>query len=126
MLHALIIDDNLNNIEVLEMLLEQHDVSCATVQTVRHVEKTVTELELVDVIFVDLEFPQGNGFQVLTTLRRFEKLKGVPIIAYSVHTSEIDQARLAGFDGFLGKPLQAKKFPSQLKRILSGGAVWDV
>ncbi len=126
MLHALIIDDNINNIEVLEMLLAQHEASCATVQSVRHVEKTVSELEHVDVIFVDLEFPQGNGFQVLTILRGFEKLKGVPIIAYSVHTSEIDEARLAGFDGFLGKPLQAQRFPSQLKRILSGGAVWDV
>jgi len=126
MLHALIIDDNINNIEVLEMLLAQHEISCATVQSVRHVEKTVSELDHTDVIFVDLEFPQGNGFQVLTILRGFEKLRGVPIIAYSVHTSEIDEARLAGFDGFLGKPLQAQRFPSQLKRILSGGAVWDV
>lgn len=126
MLRALIVDDNISNIEVLQLLLEQEGVQSSKTQSVRHVQKTLGEMEQVDVIFVDLEFPQGNGFQVLNTLRALEQLKDVPIIAYSVHTSEIDQVRLAGFDGFLGKPLQAQKFPGQLKRILSGGAVWEV
>lgn len=53
-------------------------------------------------------------------------LDDVPIVAYSVHVSEIEIARRAGFDGFLGKPLDADRFSDQLRRILSGEQVWEI
>jgi two-component system cell cycle response regulator DivK len=31
-----------------------------------------------------------------------------------------------GFDGFLGKPINADLFPDQLKRLLDGQAVWYI
>ena len=33
---------------------------------------------------------------------------------------------LAGFDGFLGKPLNRNRFPEQVRRILEGEGVWEV
>jgi len=49
----------------------------------------------------------------------------VPIIAYTVHVSEIDVVRQHGFDGFLGKPLDSARFPQQLARILNREPVWE-
>lgn len=124
--HALIIDDNRSNIDVLVMLLEQEDVTHTAVQTVRQVEKALDQAGTVDVVFLDLEFPVGDGFQILDALKATARFQNVPIVAYSVHTSEIDVVRRAGFDGFLGKPLSTQHFPEQLRRILSGQSVWDI
>lgn len=125
MLQAFIIDDNANNLEILQMLLMQENVESTTVQMPRQVRHAVSGLHEVDVIFVDLEYPQGDGYQVLEILRGYPHLQDVPIIAYSVHTSEIDKARQAGFNGFLGKPLRVQQFPEQLRRILRREGVWE-
>jgi two-component system, cell cycle response regulator DivK len=57
-------------------------------------------------------------------VRKHPLLKAIPIIAYSVHTSEAEQARRLGFNGFLGKPLNADDFADQLHNILQGNSVW--
>jgi two-component system cell cycle response regulator DivK len=126
MLHALIIDDNRNNIDVLTMFLEREGVSQTAVQNARQISKTLDQLDRVDVVFLDLEFPYGDGFQVLETVKAIPEFADVPVIAYTVHTSEIDEARRAGFDGFLGKPLDSRRFSGQLNRILNGIPVWDI
>ncbi|MBN8639269.1 MAG: response regulator [Anaerolineae bacterium] len=124
--HALIIEDNSNNSEVLAILLELQGVASTNVRSPRQVASTIEQLEHVDVIFLDLEFPYGDGFSVFKLLRSDPRYAAIPIIAYSVHISQVDKVRAAGFQGFLGKPLSIEQFPDQLRRILSGIAVWEV
>ena len=125
-LHALIIEDNSNNSEVLAILLELQGVDSTNVRSPRHVASAIEQLERVDVIFLDLEFPYGDGYSVFSMLRSDPRYAAIPIIAYSVHTSQIDRVRAAGFQGFLGKPLSVEQFPNQLSRILNGDSVWEV
>ncbi len=125
-LHALIIEDNSNNSEVLAILLELQGVDSTNVRSPRQVASAIEQLDRVDVIFLDLEFPYGDGYSVFTLLRADPRYEAIPIIAYSVHTSQIDRVRAAGFQGFLGKPLSVEQFPNQLSRILNGDSVWEV
>ncbi len=123
--HALIIDDNLNNLEVLEELLTEQNFSYTAIQDPTRVSDELQSLAQVDVVFCDLEMPKLDGFQILSILR--EQLgQSVPIITYTVHLSEIDKSRRMGFDGFLGKPLDAERFPVLISRILAGEAVWEL
>src|SRR6185503_4071049 len=124
--HALIIDDNDLNIDVLSMMLANEGLSYTSVQLPRDVADVLPELEAIDIVFLDLEFPDGDGFEMLPELKANPQLKGVPIVAYTVHISEIDAARRAGFHSFIGKPLDARRFPNQLKRILNKQPVWEV
>jgi two-component system cell cycle response regulator DivK len=62
----------------------------------------------------------------LLSILRQQLGKSVPIITYTVHLSEMDMARKMGFDGFLGKPLDADRFPELIKRILNGKSVWEL
>lgn len=126
MAHVLIIDDNRSNINVLGMLLQNEGVSYASVELITTVSDVLENEGPFDLIFLDLEFPTGNGFKLIDKLRERDSLAGVPIIAYSVHVSEIEMARRAGFDGFLGKPLDADIFPDQLQRLLDGQPVWEI
>jgi len=122
---ALIIDDQVSNIDVLAMLLKQEGVASVSVTSVRGVFEALDQTPGVGLVFLDLEMPNGDYHETLAKLKADPRLSGVPIIAYTVHTSEIDQARQAGFDGFIGKPLHATEFSGQLQRILNGERVWS-
>lgn len=123
--HVVIVDDNHLNIEVLSMLLEREGIACTTLDSPRFLEEALERAPHVDVIFLDLEMPNYSGFDILRALKTDGRYADIPIIAYTVHTSEVDEARRVGFDGFLGKPLDPHRFPQILARILSGETVWE-
>lgn len=123
--HALIIDDNIRNVNVLARLLSEQTVSSTSVTNSRLLETTLGTTDSPDVIFVDLEMPGLNGFDILKRLKADARFQGVPVIAYTVHISEMHEARQRGFDGFIGKPLDPDRFPGQLTQILQGIPVWE-
>ena len=86
----------------------------------------IRRIPKVSVIFLDLEMPRYNGYEILAMLKSLPELAGVPVIAYTTHISHMREARVAGFDSFLGKPLNRQLFPKQLARILQGEEVWEV
>lgn len=77
----------------------------------------------IQVVFLDLEMPAINGYEALPIIKHHPNFAHTPVIAYSVHVSEMQRALDMGFDGFLGKPLSAEAFPDQLQRILNGEQV---
>jgi two-component system, cell cycle response regulator DivK len=123
-IHALIIDDDSFNLEVLGRMLAAEGAAYTTVQDPTNITATLNNLKQVDVVFLDLEMPKMDGykaFQLLTS-----KLgSGVPIIACTVHSNEIETARKLGFAGFLGKPLDRDRFKDQFKRIQNNQPVWE-
>lgn len=122
-IHAVIVDDSEVGVKVLANLLEVNHVSFTAIQDPRQASRVLSELQQVDVIFLDLEMPHLSGIDLLTMIKQDLGLS-VPVIAYTVHTSEIDQMRQVGFDGFLGKPLKMRDFSQQLQDILGGLPVW--
>jgi two-component system, cell cycle response regulator DivK len=123
MTHALLIDDNAQNLRVLSQLLSRQNVSCTEISDSRKVSTLLPTLQPIDVVFLDLEMPGLDGFKVKDLLKA--QLGTVPIVAYTVHVSEIVKVKQLGFDGFLAKPLDNARFPDQLARILNGEPVWE-
>lgn len=123
MMYALIIDDDKNNLEVLAQMLESQNVESIQLDDPNHLDQVLQKTPDFDVVFLDLEMPETSGYEVLGYLR--QKGIDVPVIAYTIHLSQINHARQNGFDGFVGKPLQFKRFPDQLRRILDGQPVWE-
>jgi two-component system KDP operon response regulator KdpE len=124
-IHALIIDDDHASVDVITALLDQLGASYTALATSDNIVNSIRALDhQVDVIFLDLEMPVRNGYEVLLDLRD-ELSVAVPIVAYTAHTSEIVDARDAGFHSFLGKPLNSGKFAAQLSDILDNRPVWS-
>lgn len=124
MTRALIIDDNVVGIQVLAQFLEVADVSYVALQHSYQIEELSSHLDEFDVIFLDLEMPNPDGFTLFRFLREDMNLS-IPIIAYSVHSNEMLTAQQIGFDGFLSKPIRKERFPAQLQRILQREPVWE-
>ena len=123
---ALVIDDNQHNINVIAQLLSIEDIESTCFQSTPTLLHNLPQLSGFDMVFLDMEMPHHNGYQIFQALKDSSEFARVPIIAHSVHTSEINTFREQGFDGFLGKPIDAERFPSQVQQILSGKSVWYI
>jgi CheY-like chemotaxis protein len=123
-IHALIIDDNQIDQKVLAQLLTMEGADLIQIYDPVDLVAKLQLLDEMDIVFVDLEMPHYNGYQVLELL--IQKYgTSVPIVACTVHTSEVSMARSQGFHSFIGKPLNSTRFSSQVQRILRGESIWD-
>ncbi|MBL8119677.1 MAG: response regulator [Anaerolineae bacterium] len=80
-----------------------------------------------NIIFLDLNLPKTNGYEIIKKIRAESRLKDVLVIAVTAQDAdeEIPRCMEAGFDGFIGKPISRTRFPRQLRRILMGDPVWE-
>jgi CheY-like chemotaxis protein len=124
--YVLIIDDNPSDAEVLRGLLDRIGVKYDVVFDYRDIHTALEQIKIPHAIFLDLEIPGTNGYEVLEFIRSIPNFGKVPIVAYSAHSSEMNFARQAGFNSFLGKPLRSSQFAAQLEQILNGESVWEV
>jgi two-component system cell cycle response regulator DivK len=123
--HALIIDDDAYSLYVMERLLDQEDITYTGVADPSQLEEVLQTLDRVDIVFLDLEMPKMDGYEVLAFLN--ERLASkVPVVACTVHTAEIGNTRRHGFFSFVAKPLDVDRFSDQLNRILNGDPVWEM
>src|SRR5215510_2651274 len=110
-MHALIIDDDSFNLGVLSQMLDMEGVSSSGLINPVMLDEALADSTPIDLVFLDLELPGTNGLEIFHSLKANDRFQEVPIIAYTVHVSEINTIRQLGFQGFIGKPIDADKFP---------------
>ncbi|MDX1521338.1 MAG: response regulator [Anaerolineae bacterium] len=125
---ALVVEDDVSGLAIISVMLRRLGLRTVMERYATAVSDRVDRMTKVDVVFLDIGLPDGDGYEVLEQLRARPNLKDVPIIAVTARDAsiEMNKARAAGFDGFLGKPLNRTRFPDQVSRILKGEGVWEV
>jgi signal transduction histidine kinase len=82
----------------------------------------VAKRELPDLILMDINISGLDGYEVTTRLRTIDDLEKVPIVAVTAATLQGDRERalIAGCTGYISKPIDIDKFPSQVRSFLQG------
>jgi CheY-like chemotaxis protein/HPt (histidine-containing phosphotransfer) domain-containing protein len=80
-----------------------------------------------DVVLMDVQMPEMDGFEATAAVRRKERATGahVPILAMTAHALKGDRERClaAGMDGYLTKPVRAESLYQALEGLApEGGA----
>ncbi|HWV08937.1 MAG TPA: 7TM diverse intracellular signaling domain-containing protein [Pseudomonas sp.] len=120
----LVAEDNAVNQLVVQGFLKTRGYSIRLVANglaaVDEYRRNPTAIQLV---LMDCEMPEMDGFEATRQIRRFERqnnIPAVPIVALTAHI--LDEHRQhgaeAGMDEFLGKPLDSAKLYSTLDRYL--------
>lgn len=124
---VLVVEDNVANFVLIARMLGYLGIHCEWKTSGYEVVEYADTLPRLDLVLMDIRLPYEDGYGALKKIRASEKLKSITIIAVTAEasTDQMNKARAAGFDGFLGKPLDPDKFPDQIRRILNGEAVWE-
>jgi signal transduction histidine kinase len=72
-----------------------------------------------DLVLVDLNIPGLDGYEVTLRLRSEAALQGVPIVAITAEGDK-ETSYAVGCDGFVQKPIDARRFASQVGSYLRG------
>jgi two-component system, cell cycle response regulator DivK len=88
--------------------------------------KLAESLPRLDLILLDIQLPREDGYAILQRIRDNPKFKDTRVVAVTANVLPQDTARAqaAGFDGFIGKPLDFDRFPHQIRAILRGELIW--
>ncbi len=118
-LRILLVEDNAVNQLLADRLLEKrgHEVTLA-----RNGKEALATLEKqsFDLVFMDVQMPEMDGFEATAAIRRIEKGSGnhVPIIAMTAHAMAGDKERCieAGMDNYITKPIRPEELIEMLDR----------
>jgi len=78
--------------------------------------------EIPDLILLDINLPDMDGYEVTTLLKSVKSLENTPIIAISVDSKEGARERIltTGCQGFISKPINIPEFLERIDEYLGG------
>jgi two-component system, sensor histidine kinase and response regulator len=108
-LHVLVAEDNIVNQKCAQSMLEKQGYSVVVVGNGREALAAL-ERECFDLVLMDLQMPDMDGFEATSRIRARERSRGTrtPIIAVSAHArnSDRDKCLAAGMDTHVSKPIR--------------------
>lgn len=124
---VLVVEDNVSNFVLIARMLGYMGIHCEWKTSGYEVVEYADTLPRLDLILLDIRLPYEDGYSALKKIKASPTLRETPVIAVTAEASvkQMNKARKSNFDGFIGKPLDPDRFPEQIRRVLSGEAVWE-
>ena len=126
LLQVLVAEDNLVNQKLALRMLEKRG---HVVTVVANGKEAVAAFEkgFFDLILMDIQMPEMDGFAATAAIRALEKKSGrrTPIIALTAHALKgyKEQCLAAGMDGYCAKPLKAEELFALMAELTAQGRV---
>jgi PAS domain S-box-containing protein len=121
-LRVLLAEDNRVNQRLATRLLEKRGHSVVVAGDGREALGAI-EKESFDLVLMDLQMPEMDGFEATTSIREREKGGGthLPIVALTAHAMKGDREKClaAGMDGYLTKPIRPPELDEILKKYVA-------
>ena len=122
-LNVLVAEDNAINQVVIKSMLSKLNIVAAIVENgLKAVDKVKSSENTFDVIFMDCEMPEMDGFESTRIIREFEKQshqKPTTIVALTAHTMQEHKTAVydAGMNYHLAKPVTIFNLTRALKKL---------
>jgi len=122
-LRILVAEDNRVNQKLIRSLLERDGHEVSVVASGREAVAAVTTGAPFDVIFMDIQMPELNGFEAAEAIRALDSAqRRVPIVALTAHGGDgYDELCLAaGMNSYLSKPIDTVQLRNLLISVSLG------
>jgi two-component system cell cycle response regulator DivK len=75
-----------------------------------------------DLVLMDIQLPGMNGIEALGVLRADPATAAIPVIAVTASVMQQDRNLItqAGFDAYIGKPINLKEFLEAVRTMIEG------
>ncbi|GAB4035900.1 response regulator transcription factor [Spirosoma jeollabukense] len=114
---VLVVEDEKGLAESITDYMVQDGYICETATTFGEAEEKI-HLYNYDCIIVDLTLPDGNGFQIIETLKRLTATTGVIIISARNALEDKLKGLEIGSDDYLTKPFHLSELNARVKSLL--------
>ena len=120
---VLLAEDNELNAEIAMAILEQSGLVLDRVEDGLACVNRLSEVDadLYDLILMDIQMPNMNGYEATRRIRQFENVKkaSIPILAMTANAFEEDKkmAMEAGMNGHISKPIDVNVLEKQIINI---------
>ncbi len=116
----LYIEDTFENRMLIRRILEAEGYKVWEAENARQA-LDLLQNELPDLILMDINMPDIDGYTLTSRLRKNPLFNNIPIVALTANVMRGDRERSleAGCDGYVQKPIDVDQFPEQIKRFLT-------
>lgn len=114
-----IVDDNLNNLEILEKLLGENNYRVRMANNGKRALRAI-RAEIPELIMLDINMPEMDGYQVCQELKSSSSTKNVPIIFISALDDVVDKVKAfkLGAVDYVTKPFQVEEVLARIETQL--------
>jgi two-component system, cell cycle response regulator DivK len=118
----LVIEDNEQNLYLTTFILEKHGYQVIQAREGGEGTRIASQVKP-DLILLDIQLPEMDGYQVAQALRSNPVLDSVPIVAVTSYAMTGDRERIlaAGCTGYIEKPINPTTFASEIEQHLADG-----
>ena len=119
----LIVEDNEKNMKLARDILQVKGY--ATLEAITGEEGVrLAQENTPDLVLMDIQLPGINGIEAFRQLRADPRTAAIPVVALTASVTPTDRTQItqAGFNAFLGKPIDLKEFLATVKRMVEGQA----
>jgi two-component system cell cycle response regulator DivK len=115
----LIVEDNEKNLKLVRDVLQVKGYATLEAGTAEDGIRIAGERRP-DLILMDIQLPGMNGIDALKVLRADPTTAAIPVIAVTASVMQQDRNLItqAGFDGYIGKPLNLREFLDAVRAML--------
>ncbi len=115
--NVLLVEDNIVNQKLALSIMKKLGIRCQTATNGKQALKLWQDGNF-DLILMDCQMPEMDGYQAAKIIRSREKHTHIPIVALTANAMEHDRQRSndAGMDDHLAKPFTIEQFFSILKK----------
>ncbi len=118
-MRILLVEDNMINQEVARELLKRHGLFVTVVDDGKQAVEILSQQDF-DLVFMDIQMPQMDGYQATHLIRQQPRTKNLPIIAMTAHAVKGDREKClaAGMDDYISKPIKANVLAKLVAKYL--------
>jgi phosphoserine phosphatase RsbU/P len=115
----LVVDDTPANLQVLAGMLKDRGYKVRPVPSGK-LALLAAQRDPPDLILLDINMPEMNGYEVCEHLKADDKLKGIPVIFISALTEQLDKVKAFAIGGvdYLTKPFQMEELHARVETHL--------
>jgi len=115
----LYVEDNPDNRSLIRRVLEAEGYAVLEAPSARNALSTL-ELRRPDLILMDINMPDMDGYTLTARIRAMPAYSRVPIVAVTANVMRGDREKSleAGCDGYIQKPIDIDELPEQIERFM--------
>ncbi|MEV5071275.1 response regulator [Microbacterium sp. LMI12-1-1.1] len=119
---VLVVEDNPLNLKLVRDVLTASGFEVVPAVTAEEGVELAATCEP-DLVLMDLQLPDFDGYEALRRLREDPALITVPVVAVTAFAMREDRERASrsGFDGYLEKPISIRDLPAQVSAFIGRG-----